>query len=87
MAQPVGSDQTFTRSTGNHKETSRGGRKGQVYIPQSGEVVWDCWEEVRDWNARRVKRIVVTKERQQQRAAARQVKQENQSIGLSDAAL
>ena len=78
VAQPIDSDQTFSRSAANHKEASRAGRKGQVYIPQSGEVVWDCWEEVRDWNARRVKRMVVTKERQQQRAAARQVKQEAQ---------
>ena len=80
VAQPVESSHTFTRAATDNKAASRGGHKGQVYIPQTGEVVWDCWEEHRDWNARRVKRILVTKERQQQRAAARQEKEEMQGF-------
>mmetsp|Transcript_23359 Transcript_23359/g.43932 ORF Transcript_23359/g.43932 Transcript_23359/m.43932 type:complete len:574 (+) Transcript_23359:65-1786(+) len=83
VAQPAESKHTYERALSSNSKSERpdrGGSKGQVYIPQTGEVVWDCWEEYRCWNARRVKRILVTKERQQQRAAARLVKEEKHAV-------
>ena len=78
IAQPANSSETFSPHPVHAKAASRGGSKGQVYIPETGEVVWDCWEAVRCTETRRLKRRLVTKERQQQRQSLRLLKSTEQ---------
>lgn len=78
IAQPANSSETFSPHQVHAKAASRGGSKGQVYIPETGEVVWDCWEAVRCTETRRLKRRLVAKERQQQRQSLRLLKSTEQ---------
>lgn len=78
IAQPANSSETFSPHPVHAKAPSRGGSKGQVYIPETGAVVWDCWEAVRCTETRRLKRRLVAKERQQQRQSLRLLKSTEQ---------
>lgn len=82
IAQPVASQETFTPVAAG-AAPARGGSKGQVFIPETGQVVWDCWEAVRGTHERRMKRRVVAKERQQQRHSLRLLKSTEQATATS----
>ena len=86
IAQPVSSSDTFSPNPVQTRPPDRGGSKGQVYIQETGEVVWDCWEPVNCTHARRVKRRVVAKERQQQRQSLRLLKSTEQASSVFPAA-
>lgn len=73
IAQPSSSTDSFSAHP-QVRAAIRGGSKGQVYIPETGEVVWDCWEETSYSKARCLKRRVVAKERKQERQSLRLLK-------------
>lgn len=83
IAQPVSSTESFSSYQVQVGHSSRGGSKGQVYIQETGEVVWDCWEAVRGPEARRLKRRQVAKDRQHERSSLRLLKRTGQETEAS----
>ncbi len=84
IAQPVSSTESFSCHPVQAGQSSRGGSKGQVYLQDTGEVIWDCWEAAASPEARRLKRKQVAKDRQHERSSLRLLKrteQETEALG------